>query len=55
MAAGHSTDPARRRIDCGDHVGFLLAPEAAENLAGDRITLLSLNDTLDIIPGHPAN
>jgi flavin reductase (DIM6/NTAB) family NADH-FMN oxidoreductase RutF len=43
------------RIDGGDHVGFLLAPEAAENLAGSRTPLLTLNDTHDITPGHPAN
>ncbi|MFE2298657.1 flavin reductase family protein [Streptomyces sp. NPDC059445] len=43
------------RIDGGDHVGFLLAPEAAENPAGDRPPLLTLNDTHDITPGHPAN
>ncbi|WP_323137131.1 flavin reductase family protein [Streptomyces sp. NBC_01764] len=43
------------QIDGGDHVGFLLVPEAAENLAGDRTTLLSLNDARDITPGHPAS
>ncbi|MFE2537975.1 flavin reductase family protein [Streptomyces sp. NPDC059371] len=44
------------RIDGGDHVGFLLAPEAAaENCAGSRIPLLTLNDTHDITPGHPGN
>ncbi|MFE2522310.1 flavin reductase family protein [Streptomyces mirabilis] len=43
------------RIDGGDHVGFLLAPEAAESLAGNRTPLLTLNDTHDITPGHPAN
>ncbi|GAX57990.1 flavin reductase [Streptomyces olivochromogenes] len=39
----------------GDHVGFLLAPEAAESLMGNRTPLLTLNDTHDITPGHPAN
>lgn len=43
------------RIDGGDHVGFLLAPEAAENPAGGRPPLLTSNDTHDISPGHPAN
>ncbi|MDH6214711.1 flavin reductase family protein [Streptomyces pseudovenezuelae] len=46
------------RIDGGDHVGFLLAPEAVENLAGDDGTApLSLTDALDldITPGHPVN
>lgn len=43
------------RIDGGDHVGFLLAPEAAQDLAGGHATLLTLDDTHDITPGHPAN
>jgi hypothetical protein len=43
------------RFDGGDHVGFLLTPEAVENDADGRIALLSLNDTLDITPGHPVN
>jgi flavin reductase (DIM6/NTAB) family NADH-FMN oxidoreductase RutF len=43
------------RTDGGDHVGFLLAPEAVENDADGRIALLSLNDTLDVTPGHPVN
>ncbi|MFC9846585.1 flavin reductase family protein [Streptomyces sp. NPDC060223] len=43
------------RIDGGDHVGFLLAPEAAENLAGNHTSLLTLKDALDITAGHPAN
>ncbi|MER6534089.1 flavin reductase family protein [Streptomyces sp900105755] len=43
------------RLDGGDHVGFLLAPEAAENLAGNRAPLLTLHQTLDITPGHPAD
>ncbi|MFE9768834.1 flavin reductase family protein [Streptomyces sp. NPDC005808] len=50
------------RIDGGDHVGFLLAPEAAENLEeaagnleGEPPPLLSLNDALGITPGHPVN
>ncbi len=43
------------RIDGGDHVGFLLAPEAAENLAGSRTPVLTLDDTHGIAPGHPAN
>ncbi|MEV6480584.1 hypothetical protein [Streptomyces sp. NPDC051576] len=44
-------------IDGGDHLVFLLAPEAAERLAGGRTTPLSLNATLElgIIPGHPVN
>jgi flavin reductase (DIM6/NTAB) family NADH-FMN oxidoreductase RutF len=43
------------RIDGGDHVGFLLAPEAADNLAGPHTRLLTLDDTHGITPGHPAN
>jgi flavin reductase (DIM6/NTAB) family NADH-FMN oxidoreductase RutF len=43
------------RIDGGDHVGFLLAPEVVENGEGGRATLLSLKDALDITPGHPVN
>ncbi|MFG2376676.1 flavin reductase family protein [Streptomyces sp. NPDC048504] len=43
------------RIDGGDHVGFLLAPEVAENVEGGRAALLSLTDALDITPGHPVN
>ncbi|MFG2784721.1 flavin reductase family protein [Streptomyces prunicolor] len=46
------------RVDGGDHVGFLLAPEAAEDpggLAGDHTALLTLADTHDIAPGHPAD
>ncbi|MEV5957105.1 flavin reductase family protein [Streptomyces sp. NPDC051987] len=45
----------RDRIDGGDHVGFLLAPEVARNVAGGRTALLRLSDALDITPGHPAN
>ncbi|MFG3296661.1 flavin reductase family protein [Streptomyces sp. NPDC048179] len=44
-----------KRIDGGDHVGFLLAPETARNLTGSRTPLLTLHDTHDITPGHPAN
>lgn len=43
------------RVDGGDHVGFLLAPEAAEHPAGDGLRLLFLADGLDIPPGHPAD
>jgi flavin reductase (DIM6/NTAB) family NADH-FMN oxidoreductase RutF len=43
------------RIDGGDHVGFLLAPEATEGFAGDRTPLFTLGDTHGITPGHPAN
>ncbi|MET7355720.1 flavin reductase family protein [Streptomyces mirabilis] len=43
------------RADDGDHVGYLLAPEAADSLAGHDTPLLTLNDTHDIAPGHPAN
>lgn len=43
------------RIDGGDHVGFLLAPEAAENVLGDRTALLSLKDAHGITPGHPVD
>ncbi|MFB8267387.1 flavin reductase family protein [Streptomyces sp. NPDC055955] len=42
-----------RRVDGGDHVGFLLAPEAAENVSGGEAALLSLHDARDITPGHP--
>ncbi|MFJ2828449.1 flavin reductase family protein [Streptomyces sp. NPDC087263] len=43
------------RIDGGDHVGFLLAPEAAENLGGSPAPPLSLSDARGITPGHPVN
>ncbi|MFI6620908.1 flavin reductase family protein [Streptomyces sp. NPDC050528] len=45
------------RIDGGDHVGFLLAPESVENGEGGHAAVLSLKDALDIdiTPGHPAN
>ncbi|MFF4315654.1 flavin reductase family protein [Streptomyces sp. 900105755] len=43
------------RVDGGDHVGFLLAPEAAERLTGSRTPLLTLHHTHDITPGHPAD
>ncbi len=36
------------RVDGGDHVGFLLASEVAESVAGDRPPLLALGDTHDI-------
>ncbi|MFB7418222.1 flavin reductase [Streptomyces sp. NPDC056210] len=41
------------RVDGADHVAFLLAPEAAENLSGGEAVLLSLHDARDITPGHP--
>ncbi|MGQ4435554.1 flavin reductase family protein [Streptomyces sp. SAS_260] len=43
------------RIDGGDHVGFLLAPETVTNTRDDAVTPLALSDALDIDPGHPAN
>ncbi|MFF6991209.1 flavin reductase [Streptomyces sp. NPDC010273] len=43
------------RIDGGDHVGFLLAPETVTNTQDDTVTPLALSDALDIDPGHPAN
>jgi flavin reductase (DIM6/NTAB) family NADH-FMN oxidoreductase RutF len=43
------------RIDGGDHVGFLLAPEAAETLGGVPAPPLSLSDARGIAPGHPVN
>ncbi|MER7729181.1 flavin reductase family protein [Streptomyces sp. NPDC096323] len=43
------------RVDGGDHVGFLLAPEAAEHPGGNDLRLLFLTDGLDITPGHPAD
>lgn len=42
------------RVTGGDHVGFLLVPEAAEHPADDGLRLLSLSDGLGITPGHPA-
>ncbi|MFD9425372.1 MULTISPECIES: flavin reductase family protein [unclassified Streptomyces] len=44
-----------KRLDGGDHVGFLLAPEVAQRPAGDSLCLLSLADGHDITPGHPVN
>ncbi|MFK0160543.1 flavin reductase family protein [Streptomyces sp. NPDC090499] len=43
------------RTDGGDHVGFLLAPEAAGSLSGAGTRLLTLHDAMDITPGHPAD
>ncbi|MGQ4482545.1 flavin reductase family protein [Streptomyces sp. SAS_276] len=43
------------RIDGGDHVGLLLAPETVTNTRDDTVTPLALSDALDIDPGHPAN
>ncbi|MFE2884070.1 flavin reductase family protein [Streptomyces sp. NPDC059272] len=43
------------RIDGGDHVGFLLAPETVTNARDDTVTPLALSDALDIDPGHAAN
>ncbi|MFF4274264.1 flavin reductase family protein [Streptomyces sp. NPDC001536] len=43
------------RIDGGDHVGFLLAPEAADSSTGGRTPVFTLNDTHDITPGHPVD
>lgn len=43
------------RVDGGDHVGFLLVPEAAEHPGGDGLRLLFLTDGLGITPGHPAD
>jgi flavin reductase (DIM6/NTAB) family NADH-FMN oxidoreductase RutF len=43
------------RIDGGDDVGFLLAPEATESLMGSHTPVLALSNTHDIAPGHPAN
>ncbi|MBK3572539.1 flavin reductase [Streptomyces sp. MBT65] len=43
------------RIDGGDHVGFLLVPEATENRSGDHTALLTLGGTHGIAPGHPVD
>ncbi|MET7682466.1 flavin reductase family protein [Streptomyces sp. NPDC005423] len=43
------------RTDGGDHVGFLLAPEAAENRADGRTALLSLADAAGMDAGHPVD
>lgn len=42
-----------QRHDLGDHVGFLLDPEAAEVRDGD-VRLLTLRDVTDLEPGHDA-
>ncbi|MFE3165321.1 flavin reductase family protein [Streptomyces sp. NPDC059224] len=47
-------DRVENQIDGGDHVGYLLAPEAADTPTGTRPLLLTLNDTHDITPSHPA-
>lgn len=44
-----------KRLDGGDHVGFLLAPESAQHPADNGIRLLSLSDGHGITPGHPVN
>jgi flavin reductase (DIM6/NTAB) family NADH-FMN oxidoreductase RutF len=38
------------RLDCGDHVGFVLAPAHAEGDHG--FTQLGFQDVIDIEPGH---
>jgi len=40
------------RIDLGDHVGCVLAPERWQD--GGEITQLTTRDISDVIPGHPA-
>lgn len=42
------------RIDGGDHVGFLLAPEAVRSAADKGLRPFSLADSHGITPGHPA-
>ncbi|MGW8885873.1 flavin reductase family protein [Streptomyces sp. NPDC055749] len=43
------------RLDGGDHVGYLLAPEAAQHPACNGLRLLSLADGRGITPGHRVN
>ncbi|MFD5630941.1 flavin reductase family protein [Streptomyces sp. NPDC127072] len=42
-------------LDGGDHVGFLLTPEAAQHPADNGFGLLTLADAHGISPGHPAD
>ncbi|WP_240799619.1 flavin reductase family protein [Streptomyces sp. A1277] len=43
------------RVDGGDHVGFLLAPEEVRHPADQGFRLLTLSDGLDIPAGHPVD
>ncbi|THA68726.1 flavin reductase [Streptomyces sp. A0958] len=43
------------RVDGGDHVGFLLAPEEVRRPADKGFRFLSLSDGLGIRPGHPVD
>lgn len=45
----------KKHLDGGDHVGFLLAPEAAQHPADNGLRLMSLTDGHSITPGHPVN
>ncbi len=42
-----------RQFDCGDHVGFLLAPHDGSAVRADEAPLV-MRDAEDIEPGHPA-
>ncbi|MGQ4489808.1 flavin reductase family protein [Streptomyces sp. 372A] len=44
-----------RRVDGGDHVGHLLAPEEVHHPADGDFPFLSVTGALGIAPGHPVD
>ncbi|WP_405901360.1 flavin reductase family protein [Streptomyces sp. NBC_00727] len=44
-----------QRIDGGDHVGYLLAPEEVGHPTDKGFPFLSLTGAIDIPPGHPVD
>ncbi|WP_448319619.1 flavin reductase family protein [Streptomyces sp. CO7] len=53
-AAAWTVGVVEQRLDTGDHVAHVLAPEWSGERPGERGRLLRLEDALDIEPGHPA-
>jgi flavin reductase (DIM6/NTAB) family NADH-FMN oxidoreductase RutF len=51
-AAAWFVGTVERRVDGGDHVGFVLTPVQWGSRADGPV--LRLGDTRDIVPGHPA-
>ncbi|MET7344009.1 flavin reductase family protein [Streptomyces sp. NPDC087866] len=44
-----------QRVDGGDHVGFLLAPQEARHPADKGFPFLSITGAIDIPSGHPVD
>lgn len=53
-AAAWTVGLVEQRLDTGDHVAHVLAPEQSGERPGMSGSLLRLEDALDIEPGHPA-